>query len=75
MDYDFIFCMKLKFSKMKLIFFADQEVLADILMTHLNDTERKRQGYIKELISTEQAYIDDMKLVHEVRQILFSLQN
>lgn len=32
----------------------------------LDPSERKRQDYIKELIATEQAYIDDMRLVHEV---------
>lgn len=28
--------------------------------------EKKRQEHIKELIMTEQAYIEDMRLVHEV---------
>lgn len=32
----------------------------------LDSIERKRQEYIKELITTEQAYIEDMRLVHEV---------
>nr|XP_031841629.1 intersectin-1 isoform X3 [Nomia melanderi] len=32
----------------------------------LDAIERKRQEYIKELITTEQAYIEDMRLVHEV---------
>ncbi|XP_070527268.1 intersectin-1 isoform X5 [Cardiocondyla obscurior] len=31
-----------------------------------NPMERKRQEHIKELIVTEQAYIEDMRLVHEV---------
>ncbi|KZC10712.1 Intersectin-1, partial [Dufourea novaeangliae] len=35
-------------------------------MTDLDSMERKRQEYIKELITTEQAYIEDMRLVHEV---------
>lgn len=35
-------------------------------MTRLDPMERKRQEYIKELITTEQAYIEDMRLVHEV---------
>ncbi|XP_046999743.1 intersectin-1 [Schistocerca americana] len=33
---------------------------------HLNKTERKRQGCIQELIDTEQAYINDMSIVHDV---------
>lgn len=32
----------------------------------LDAMERKRQEYIKELIVTEEAYIVDMQLVHEV---------
>lgn len=36
------------------------------LMAGLGSMERKRQEYIKELIMTEQAYIEDMRLVHEV---------
>lgn len=35
-------------------------------MAGLGSMERKRQEYIKELIMTEQAYIEDMRLVHEV---------
>lgn len=32
----------------------------------LSKDEKKRQHYIKELILTEQAYIDDMSVVHDV---------
>ncbi|XP_076754423.1 dynamin associated protein 160 isoform X3 [Xylocopa sonorina] len=42
------------------------EMTTDLLMAGLDPMERKRQGYILELISTEQAYIEDMRLVHEV---------
>lgn len=42
------------------------EVTTDLLMAGLDSMERKRQEYIKELITTEQAYIEDMRLVHEV---------
>ncbi|CAK9797482.1 ITSN1 [Anthophora plagiata] len=42
------------------------EMTTDILMDGLDSMERKRQEYIKELITTEQAYIEDMRLVHEV---------
>lgn len=38
----------------------------NLLMAGLDSMERKRQEYIKELITTEQAYIEDMRLVHEV---------
>lgn len=38
----------------------------DLLVAGLDSMERKRQEYIKELIMTEQAYIEDMRLVHEV---------
>lgn len=31
-----------------------------------NPMEKKRQEHIKELIITEHAYIEDMRLVHEV---------
>ncbi|XP_031369761.1 intersectin-1 isoform X9 [Apis dorsata] len=41
------------------------EMITD-LMAGLDSMERKRQEYIKELIMTEQAYIEDMRLVHEV---------
>ncbi|XP_076246231.1 dynamin associated protein 160 isoform X2 [Calliopsis andreniformis] len=41
------------------------EMTAD-LMIGLDSMEKKRQEYIKELITTEQAYIEDMRLVHEV---------
>jgi len=36
-----------------------------------NPMEKKRQEHIKELIVTEQAYIEDMRLVHEVFFIFF----
>lgn len=39
--------------------------MIDTVMYH-NPMERKRQEHIKELIVTEQAYIEDMRLVHEV---------
>ncbi|XP_043468951.1 intersectin-1 isoform X3 [Leptopilina heterotoma] len=42
------------------------EMINEVMMTQLEPTERKRQEYIKELIATEQAYIEDMRLVHEV---------
>ncbi|XP_051159795.1 intersectin-1 isoform X3 [Leptopilina boulardi] len=42
------------------------ETINEVMMTQLEPTERKRQEYIKELIATEQAYIEDMRLVHEV---------
>ncbi|XP_026672719.1 intersectin-1 isoform X4 [Ceratina calcarata] len=42
------------------------EMTIDLLMAGLDPMERKRQEYIKELITTEQAYIEDMRLVHEV---------
>ncbi|XP_012284787.1 intersectin-2 isoform X2 [Orussus abietinus] len=38
----------------------------DPTLTRIGSMERKRQEYIKELIVTEQAYIEDMRLVHEV---------
>lgn len=37
----------------------------------LDPMERKRQEYIKELIATEEAYINDMILVHEVNKFFF----
>lgn len=39
--------------------------MIDTMMYH-DPMERKRQEHIKELIMTEQAYIEDMRLVHEV---------
>ncbi|XP_046617451.1 intersectin-1 isoform X4 [Neodiprion virginianus] len=42
------------------------DLIRDVMFGLLNDTERKRQEHIKELIATEQAYIEDMTLVHEV---------
>ncbi|XP_043521564.1 intersectin-1 isoform X12 [Frieseomelitta varia] len=42
------------------------EMTTNLLMAGLDSIERKRQEYIKELITTEQAYIEDMRLVHEV---------
>ncbi|KAK2582098.1 hypothetical protein KPH14_002798 [Odynerus spinipes] len=42
------------------------KLTSDLLMARLDPMERKRQEYIKELITTEQAYIEDMRLVHEV---------
>ncbi|XP_011689438.1 PREDICTED: intersectin-1 isoform X2 [Wasmannia auropunctata] len=41
------------------------ELMIDTMMYH-DPMERKRQEHIKELIVTEQAYIEDMRLVHEV---------
>ncbi|XP_011861112.1 PREDICTED: intersectin-1 isoform X2 [Vollenhovia emeryi] len=41
------------------------ELSIDTVMCH-DPMERKRQEHIKELIVTEQAYIEDMRLVHEV---------
>lgn len=40
-------------------------------MAQLDAMERKRQEYIKELIVTEEAYIVDMQLVHEVMRLDF----
>lgn len=40
----------------------------------LNGVERKRQDSIAELIGTEQAYIDDMSIVHEVKNTSFCLK-
>ncbi|XP_043682851.1 intersectin-1 isoform X10 [Vespula pensylvanica] len=42
------------------------KLTTELLMARLDPMERKRQEYIKELITTEQAYIEDMRLVHEV---------
>ncbi|XP_076392418.1 dynamin associated protein 160 isoform X5 [Megachile rotundata] len=42
------------------------EMTTELLMAGLDTMEKKRQEYIKELITTEQAYIEDMRLVHEV---------
>lgn len=33
----------------------------------MSPQERKRQGYIHELIRTEETYVDDLELVLEVR--------
>lgn len=33
----------------------------------MQPVERKRQGYIHELIETEERYVDDLQLVVEVR--------
>ncbi|KAK0182732.1 hypothetical protein PV327_000835 [Microctonus hyperodae] len=44
----------------------DYSVNDNYSISMLDPMERKRQDYIKELIATEQAYIDDMRLVHEV---------
>ncbi|XP_071643999.1 intersectin-1 isoform X4 [Temnothorax longispinosus] len=41
------------------------ELMLDTTICH-DSMERKRQEHIKELIVTEQAYIEDMRLVHEV---------
>ncbi|XP_071567656.1 intersectin-1 isoform X11 [Temnothorax nylanderi] len=41
------------------------ELTIDTTICH-DSMERKRQEHIKELIVTEQAYIEDMRLVHEV---------
>jgi hypothetical protein len=35
----------------------------------MQPTERKRQGYIHELIQTEERYMDDLQLVIEVRPV------
>ncbi|XP_025153688.1 intersectin-2 isoform X3 [Harpegnathos saltator] len=40
-------------------------MLNDSVICH-DPMEKKRQEHIKELIATEQAYIEDMRLVHEV---------
>jgi hypothetical protein len=41
------------------------ESMIDTMICH-DPMEKKRQEYIRELIMTEQAYIEDMRLVHEV---------
>lgn len=35
----------------------------------MQPVERKRQGYIHELIQTEERYVDDLQLVVEVRAV------
>lgn len=45
--------------------------MIDTMMCH-NPMEKKRQEHIKELIMTEKAYIEDMRLVHEVYLFYFS---
>lgn len=45
---------------------AANEMTTDLVVGGWDSMERKRQEYIKELITTEQAYIEDMRLVHEV---------
>lgn len=47
------------------------ELTNEFMMSRLEPSERKRQDYIKELIATEQAYIEDMRLVHEVHSIFY----
>ncbi|XP_048512969.1 intersectin-2 isoform X5 [Athalia rosae] len=42
------------------------DMIREVMLGLLDETERKRQEHIKELIATEQAYIEDMSLVHEV---------
>lgn len=37
---------------------------------HVSKVEKKRQQHIKELILTEQAYIDDMSIVYDVSKWL-----
>lgn len=39
------------------------------LLDMLTPTERKRQGYIHELIVTEENYVNDLQLVTEVGQL------
>lgn len=42
-------------------------IVAEVtIKVKLNKEERKRQQHIHELITTEQAYIEDMTAVHEV---------
>ncbi|XP_011306596.1 intersectin-2 isoform X3 [Fopius arisanus] len=38
----------------------------DYVISSVDPVELKRQDYIRELIATEEAYINDMRLVHEV---------
>lgn len=41
---------------------------ADLMtLDTMSPQERKRQGYIHELIHTEETYVDDLELVLEVR--------
>lgn len=40
------------------------------LLDMLTPTERKRQGYIHELIVTEENYVNDLQLVTEVRELV-----
>lgn len=39
----------------------------------MQPVERKRQGYIHELIQTEERYMDDLQLVIEVRAVAYCL--
>lgn len=50
------------------------ELTIDTMMCH-DPMERKRQEHIKELIVTEHAYIEDMRLVHEVFPSVFFLKS
>ena len=53
---------------MKAVIFALLTGCADLhLLDMLTPMERKRQGYIHELIVTEENYVNDLQLVTEVR--------
>lgn len=58
--------MRRDWKKSAYILCVANEMTTNLLMAGLDSMERKRQEYIKELITTEQAYIEDMRLVHEV---------
>lgn len=52
------------------MYFMSLPGCADLhLLDMLTPTERKRQGYIHELIVTEENYVNDLQLVTEVRLI------
>lgn len=55
------------FYKTNLNFLLYYNRVAEVtIKVKLNKEERKRQQHIHELITTEQAYIEDMTAVHEV---------
>lgn len=58
-----LYCQKKEFSIHSFVTAVDR----------LTGLERKRQDSIAELMNTEQAYIDDMAVVHEVGTCVFLL--
>lgn len=45
------------------------------LLDMLSPMERKRQGYIHELIVTEENYVNDLQLVTEVKSVNVALKS